>query len=376
MTTGHAAPKRLSVLFAGGGTGGHLYPAIAIAEEIRQRRPDAEITFVGTDNSIEARVVPTQGFRFASIWISGFKRKMSLDMPLFFVKLVVACGQSLVLIRKLRPDVVVGTGGYVCGPPLYVASLLGLPTLIQEQNSFPGVTTRMLASRMNEVHISFETAKRQMKRLDNVFVTGNPTRAAIGTIQRAEGARFFGIDPLKKTLVVVGGSQGAASINNAMLGILREIQAMHVQLVWVTGSDDFARIEGAVQETGLGEAAGVKLFQYLETMENVYAVADLAVCRSGATTIAELTRAGVPSVLIPYPFAAADHQTENAKAVAESGAAVVVRDREMGETLLRTIRDLLGDPQRLESMAAKARAQGAPQATETLATAALRLAGA
>ncbi len=373
MTTGQAPLKRLRVLLAGGGTGGHLYPAIAIAEEIRRRRPDADITFVGTKNSIEARVVPAREFQFVSIWVSGFKRKVLLDIPLFFMRLLVACGQSFALIRRLKPNVVVGTGGYVCGPPLFVASLLGLPTLVQEQNSLPGVTTRMLASRMMEVHISFENAKSQLKRLDNVFVTGNPTRAAIGTVDRTKGAKFFGIDPAKKTLVVVGGSQGAASINNAMLGILREIQAMHLQLLWVTGSDDFARVEAAVLET---RTTGIMLFRYLEMMENVYAVADLAVCRSGATTIAELTRAGVPSVLVPYPFAAADHQTENARAVAEIGAAILVRDRDMAKTLLPTIRDLFGDPARLKEMAAKARTQGAPRATEILATAVLRLAGA
>ncbi len=365
----------MRVMFAGGGTGGHLYPGIAIAEEIRRRRPDAVLTFIGNGKTLEARVVPERGFRFAPIWVAGFRRTISLDALLSVVKLVVALVQSFLLIRKEKPDVVVGTGGYVCGPPLFVASACGIPTLIQEQNSYPGLTTRLLAPRVTEVHLSFERTRRFLKRARSVVVSGNPTREAIGAVDRSTAAAWMKVNPGLFTLLVVGGSRGARSINDAVISALPALAELRVQLLWATGKEEVERVRRALPLSWEKEPA-VRIFPYIGEMEFAYGAADLVVCRAGATTIAEIARAGLPSVLIPYPFAAADHQTENARAMVEGGASVVIADRDLAGRLLPQLRDLIGDRERLRGMGVCARALAAPRATEVIAESVLRLAGA
>lgn len=364
--------RPLNILFAGGGTGGHLFPGIAIADEIRKIQPDAVITFVGTRNKIEARVVPQRGYKFVEITISGFRRRLTVSNVVFPVKVVIALFQSFSLIRKLKPQVVVGTGGYVCGPVVYAASLLGIPTLIQEQNSYPGVTTRLLASRATQVHLTFESSKRYLRRLDNVRVTGNPTRATLGTIRRFEGAGFFQLDPQKSTLLVFGGSLGARSINDAVLQALPAFAAAGTQVVWQTGEEDNERVRSALGEHG--KAEWLKTHRFIERMEFAYAACDLVVCRAGATTVAEIVRAGVPSVLVPYPHAAADHQTENARVMVEEGASVMIADKELRAQLEQTVSALLKAPEKLKQMAAKASALSKPKAAAMLARAVIDLA--
>jgi UDP-N-acetylglucosamine--N-acetylmuramyl-(pentapeptide) pyrophosphoryl-undecaprenol N-acetylglucosamine transferase len=361
-------------VFAGGGTGGHLYPAIAIAEEIRKNVPAAEIAFIGTRRRIEARVVPQHGFRFETIWVSGFRRKFTPENILFPVKFVVSIAQSFFLMWRLRPDVVVGTGGYVCGPPLFAASMLGIPTLIQEQNSYPGVTTRLLASRATEVHLSFKSSRRYLKRLNNVRMSGNPTREAVGKISRPDGAAYFGISSGKSTLLVFGGSLGASSINNVLQKLLPRLVANDIQVVWQTGETDYEQMKAETDRMIEISGGTIMVYKFIERMEHAYAACDLAVCRAGATTVAELARAGVASILVPYPYAAADHQTENAKAMVESGAALTIRDAELGGKLLTTIEALLADPTMLQVMRANALGVGNPEATGVLARAVVNLA--
>lgn len=369
-----AGRAKHAFLFAGGGTGGHLYPAIAIAEEVGSLCPDAEIVFAGTRGKIEEKVVPKRGYRFVPIWISGFRRRLALGTFLFPLKVIVATVQSLLLIRKLRPAVVVGTGGYVCGPPVFAGSLLGVPTLIQEQNSYPGVTTRLLARRASEVHITFESSRRYLKRQDNVKLSGNPVRSAVGTVSRQEGAEFFRLDPGRTTLLVFGGSLGATSLNKAMLKILPEIVARGVQVIWQTGQNDYTMAREFVLTAGDPVAGHTRVHRFIERMENAFAACDLALCRSGASTIAELTLAGIPSVLVPYPFAAADHQTENARAMTEGGAAVMCKDSELDKGLLPTVLELLDDPTRRQAMGKRAKMLAKPDAARTLAQAVLALA--
>ena len=366
--------KRLSILFAGGGTGGHLYPALAIADEIRSQKPDAAITFVGTRGKIEEQNVPARGYTFAPIWISGFARGVSAGTVLFPLKLLVALWQSYRILRKVKPSVVVGTGGYVSGPPLLMAWLLGVPTMIQEQNSYPGLTTRLLASRVQEVHLTFERSARYLPSKENIRISGNPTRAVIGRPGRHEGAHYFGIDHGRTTLLVAGGSQGATSINDAMIGLLLPLVTEGVQIVWGTGDADYGRAESAVRELGPGFLELVSIHRYIDRMEYAYAVADLAVTRAGATTLAELTRAGIPSVLIPYPYAAADHQTENTKALVEGGASVLCRNDELDRRLPVILNELLKDPERRKLMSENASRLSSPRATEKLAAAVLRMA--
>jgi len=363
-------PDRL--YFAGGGTGGHLFPAIAIADEVRRLTPDAEILFIGTRGKIESQVVPDRGYRFIPIWISGFSRSLSFSTILFPVRVVVSMLQSFALMLREKPGVVVGTGGYVCGPPVMAASLLGIPTLIQEQNSYPGATTRLLAKRVNEVHITFENTRRFLRRKDNVHLTGNPVRALVGTIARTDGAASLGLDPERTTVLVVGGSQGAVSINTAMLAIVPPLLSQGVQVIWLTGEREFARVQKQLGTPPVPR--GLLLCPFLADMERAFAAADLVVCRSGASTLAELMCAGLPSILIPYPHAAADHQTENARAMVEEGAALVCADGDIDTRLGTMIHELLGNAARRAAMGTAARTMGKPGAARTLANAALTLA--
>ncbi len=359
-----------TLVFAAGGTGGHLFPAIAVAEEIRRRRPDAVITFIGARGKIEERVVPAHGFPFTGIRISGLQRRFSLTTALFPLILAGALCRAFLLLRKLRPRVVVGTGGYVCAPVVIMAQVLGIPTLVQEQNSVPGITTRLLARRATEVHLTFEGSRRYFHRQENLHVSGNPTRAVLGSATRSEGAAFFGLDPARKTVLLFGGSQGAESLNAAMLSLAPALAGEGIQIVWQTGMHDFERIRNAMRPV----ERVVRVFAFIDRMEMAYATADLAVCRAGASTIAELTRLGIPAVYVPFPFAAADHQTENARAAAEAGAAILVADRETAGQLPSAIRWLLGDTGRLTAMAEAARGLGRPGATGALAEAVMRYA--
>jgi UDP-N-acetylglucosamine--N-acetylmuramyl-(pentapeptide) pyrophosphoryl-undecaprenol N-acetylglucosamine transferase len=359
-------PPRL--VFAGGGTAGHLYPGLAIADEIRRREPAAAIVFAGTSGKIEARVVPARGYRFAPIWISGFRRRLSPETLLFPLKLLVALGQSFFLLLRHRPDAVVGTGGYVSGPVVAAAQCLGVPTLLQEQNSVPGVTTRLLARHATEIHLAFDAARSYLTRKDNIWVSGNPTRDAIGAMTRKDGAALLDVDPGIPTLLVFGGSQGAASINTAMIPIAQQLPG--VQIIWQTGTEDFSRVREALG----GEGHAIRLSPFIERMDAAYAVCDLAVCRSGAGTLFELARAGVPAILVPYPHAAADHQTRNAETVTAEGGAILIPDGETGARLETTIRELLANAPRREAMARAVRRFGNPEATRALADAVIRVA--
>ena len=359
--------QRPRFVFAGGGTGGHLYPALAIAEEIRRRVDDAEIVFIGTAGKIEARVVPKAGYRFETIWISGFRRTLSWSLFLFPVKVLVSLAQSWLLLHRLRPAVVVGTGGYVCGPPVFMASLRGIPVVVQEQNSYPGVTTRMLAKRAAKVFLSYERSKKYLDPRTKTVVVGNPTRSSVGHVGREEAATFFGIDPSLTTVLIFGGSLGASSINRAVGKRLPGLLEGETQLLWQTGERDVAAAKAAIENLSAEHRKRVKVFAFIDRMDLAYGASDIAVCRSGASTLAELALAGVPAVLVPYPFAAADHQTENAKAVAEQGAAVVCPDKEIDDRITEMLGGLFHDVARRRTMAERMRSLARPEAAATIA---------
>jgi UDP-N-acetylglucosamine--N-acetylmuramyl-(pentapeptide) pyrophosphoryl-undecaprenol N-acetylglucosamine transferase len=359
------------VMLAGGGTGGHLYPAIAIADAVREIDKDAAVLFIGTKGRIEERVVPERGYDIAMIWISGVRRSFSFATALVPVKIVTALVQSYMHIRRFKPDVVVGTGGYVSGPPVYVASLLGIPTALQEQNSYPGVTTRLLAGRVHQVHVMFERTKKFLKRQDNILMSGNPVRTTIGSVSRADAAQRLGLDPAKQTLLVTGGSQGAASMNASVLKVLPAVTATGIQVLWLTGAKDAENITAAVAAMPVKPATAI--LPYLERMEDAFAVADLMVSRSGASTLAEIACAGVPSVLVPLPTAAGDHQTENARAMVEAGAAVLCRDADAHRELEPLVLGLIADAARRTAMGAAAKSIARPDASMTIARAVLNL---
>ncbi len=290
---------------------------------------------------------------------------------LFPVKVIVSMVQSFVILLRFKPGVVIGTGGYVCGPPVFAATLLGIPTLLQEQNSYPGFTTRLLARRVREVHIAFEATRKFLGRKQGVYLSGNPIRATVGTVERSESLRRLGLGSSRATVLVVGGSQGAASINDALLASPDLLSRSDVQVLWLTGASELARVQRQVAAMGAGE--GVHLHGFLDDMPRAYAAADLVVCRAGASTLAEILCAGLPSVLVPYPHAAADHQTLNARTIADAGAAVLIPDAEAKGRLGTEIREILAHPERRAAMAVAARSLALPNAARTIADAVVKL---
>jgi UDP-N-acetylglucosamine--N-acetylmuramyl-(pentapeptide) pyrophosphoryl-undecaprenol N-acetylglucosamine transferase len=360
------------VIFAGGGTGGHLFPAIAIADELRTLDPAAEILFIGTKHKIEARVVPQWGYEFRTIWIGGLHRSLRISNLLFPVKVVVSFVQAISIMRHFKPDVVVGTGGYVSGPVLRAAAMRKIPTLIQEQNSYPGVTTRMLAKKANEVHLTFEKSKQYFHCTDNVFVSGNPTRNDLEQADRAEALRYFSFDPSErmKTVLAFGGSLGAHTINQAVERHLGELMKRDLRLVWQTGTEDFP---AACEASRAFPGNRIWVNAFIDRMDYAYAASDLVVCRAGATTIAELTRLGKPAMLVPYPHAAGNHQVENAKSLAQAGAAELVLDDQLPERFLPVVVAVLDDA-RLRQMSKQSKKLGMPNAAHQIAQRIIHLA--
>jgi UDP-N-acetylglucosamine--N-acetylmuramyl-(pentapeptide) pyrophosphoryl-undecaprenol N-acetylglucosamine transferase len=343
-----------------------VFPAISIADEIKKQNSKTEFLFVGTKGKIEAQVVPKRGYAIAFIWISGFHRGLQISNLMFPVKAVVSFVQSFFLIKRFRPDVVVGTGGYVCGPVLYMASLIGIPAIVHESNSFPGLTTRMLSMRAAKIFTAFTATAQWLKRKDNIELIGTPTREVLGTVSREDGLRFFDLHPSKKTVLVFGGSLGAASINQTVKAILNDLVESDVQVIWQTG-----KTETEINKTIMTNCS---INKFIDKMEYAYAAADVIVCRSGATTLAELTRLGKAAILIPYPNAAADHQTYNAQTLVDAGAAVMILDQDVKTKLKTGILSLLNDDQKRHQMSAASRALGKPNAGKEIAQRILELA--
>lgn len=352
---------RSHILIAAGGTGGHVFPALAIADELKKLKPDAVFLFVGTKDKIEARLVPQRGYAFATIWISGFHRSLRVSNILFPLKVVVAFIQSFFLILKFRPDVAIGTGGYACGPVLYLASLFGIPIVVHESNSYPGVTTRMLSNRATKIFIAFDATRQWLKRTDTVELVGTPTRELLGTVSQEDGLKFFGLNEKKKTVLVFGGSLGAASINRAMEGLVEELAQAGVQFLWQTGKS------GAVLAETMNRKNIGWVQPFIDAMENAYAAADVIVCRAGATTLAEITKLGKAAILVPYPHAAADHQTVNARTLAEADAAVMIPDAEVSVRLKQELSSLLNDDVKRLAMSEASRKFGKPDAGRVIA---------
>jgi len=361
--------EALRVIFAGGGTGGHLFPAIAIAEALLQLRPDTAVRFVGSGNRIEARVVPAQGYAFDPLWISGLRRSFSLSTVVLPLKLLVSLMQSWRILRRRRPHVVVGTGGFASGPLIYVAARIGIRALIHEQNEHPGVTTRRLASLVDEVHVTFPSSARLLPGARRIVVSGNPVRPSLQRHDPGDARVHFGLHPARRTLFVFGGSLGASAINRALRPLVPRLVREEYQLIWQTGARDieeFRSLGALYQEQ-------VVVRPFIDEMDQAYSAADLVLCRAGATSVAELGVLAIPAILVPYPHAAADHQDKNAVAVAARGAARVLRDSELSR-LETELFSLLDDEKELARMTAAAAALGRPRAAVDIAEAVIRLA--
>lgn len=358
------------ILFAGGGTGGHVYPAIAIADAVRRIVPDAIIEFAGTRAKIEWEAVPMAGYKIHPITISGFHR----GQPLRNVSLPLKIGKSFLESRRLvtifDPHVAVGTGGYVSGPVLFAANLAGVPTVVQEQNAYAGITNKLLGRVATHIHIAFVEAKDYLPASKCLF-SGNPTRHELLEADREEGRRHYEMPDDAFAVVVLGGSLGSRAMNEAMAANIEALLSDDkVHVVWQTGKQYFEEMKSRVSDH-----PRLRLLQYVDRMDLTYAAADLAVCRAGAITCSELMVTGTPSVLVPSPNVAEDHQTHNAKSMAGAGAAVVVPESEMQERLLPVLKRLRHDPDQLRVMKESALKIARVDAAETIARDVLTVAG-
>lgn len=361
----------MKVLLTGGGTGGHLFPAIAIAEEILRQKPDAIIAFAGTERGIEASEVPKRNFTLHLISAVAVKRGISFQSFFENLKLPFRLMQSLNEAKELldqeEPDVVIGTGGFVSFPVVWAAQDFAIPTLIQEQNSKPGWATRLLAARADEVHLSFEASRQYFSKRVPCVVTGNPTRRFEQTTPE-DARRFFKLDPTRKTLLVFGGSLGARSLNEAIEKRLDDLRR-HVNLIWQIGKTDFDAIASRIQPR-----ENLWFSAFIDRMDFAYSAADLVLCRAGASTIAELLNIGMASVLVPYPFAADNHQYFNAKALSDKGAAVLIPNNEISsESAYRQILSLIENDAQRQAMKQMAKKLGKPNAAKEIAESAIRL---
>ncbi len=361
----------MRVLFSGGGTGGHIYPALAIIRGLKDAVPGVEVLYVGTNQGLEARLVPGEGLAFQTINVSGMKRKLSLETVLWAGRTGQAVMQAVKILRHFKPAVVVGTGGYVCGPVILAAAMLRIPAILHEQNALPGKTNRWLAPFVDRILVTFpESAQYFGKHGKRVIFTGLPVRQEILNMSRAKGADILGISAGKLTLMVVGGSQGAKSINEAIIGLLATVKSRpDLQLVWVTGTSQCEWVMEQLKRRGINpELLGnITIRPYLHQVAAALAVADLVISRAGATFLAETTARGIASILIPYPHATDNHQEYNAKNLVKKGAAIMVHDDELSTGILtEKVQELLDNPEKLKEMSRAAKKAGKPEALASI----------
>ena len=359
----------MRVLFAGGGTGGHLYPAIAVARQLRRAQPATECLFLGSRGGLEARIVPQEGFALQTIPSTGFRRLGPLGKLRFFWSLVRGLAAALVLVRRFRPDLVVATGGHASLAGGLAAALLGRPLVVQEQNRIPGLAARLLARRARRVYVGFPGTEQAFAHPERVRCLGNPVREDL----LQQSATPAGLPSGVPVLLVLGGSRGARSLNRAVGEAIPQLAAeRRVLWIWQTGTLDHERIAPA-----WAGRPDVRVHAYLADVGAAYAAATLVLCRAGAMTLAELTALGKAAILVPFPGAVDDHQTANARSLEEAGAAVLLPDAALsGARLRQEINAILETPGRLEAMAAASRKLGRPEATRTLVEDFLAVAGA
>ncbi|AZB42840.1 undecaprenyldiphospho-muramoylpentapeptide beta-N-acetylglucosaminyltransferase [Bacillus sp. FJAT-42376] len=355
----------MKVAVSGGGTGGHIYPALALIKEMQKKHPDAEFLYIGTENGLEKGIVERENIPFKSIEISGFKRKISLDNVRTVMRFLKGVQTSKRYLKDFKPDAVIGTGGYVCGPVVYAAAKMNIPTVIHEQNSLPGITNKFLARYSDKVAICFEEARSYFP-ADKAVMTGNPRASEVAGVNGEKGKLSAGLKPGKKSVLVFGGSRGARPINKAILEVLPEIGKRDYQLLYVTGEVHYKQV--AEEAKSLGAPENVIIKPFIHNMPEVLAGVDLIVGRAGATSIAEITALGLPSILIPSPYVTANHQEVNARSLSDKGAAVLMLEKDLnGESLLREMDEVMENEARLLCMRKASSEIGMPDAASRLA---------
>ncbi|MDA7025965.1 undecaprenyldiphospho-muramoylpentapeptide beta-N-acetylglucosaminyltransferase [Bacillus sp. CLL-7-23] len=354
----------MRIVVSGGGTGGHIYPALAFIKEVKQHHPDVSFLYIGTDKGLEKKIVERENIPFKAIDITGFKRKLSFEnvkTVIRFLKGVSECKKEL---KKFQPDAVIGTGGYVCGPVVYAASKLGIPTIIHEQNSLPGLTNKFLSKYVDKVAICFEEAQTHFP-TEKVVFTGNPRASEVVSIKEVKSLSTLGLQENKKTVLIFGGSRGAAPINEAVIAMQQSLKTRDYQVLYVTGEVHYEKVMTALNHEGV--AKNMVVIPFLHQMPEYLKSFDCIVARAGATTIAEITALGIPSVLIPSPYVTANHQEVNANSLGKHNAAVVLKESELdGDRLVQAVDHILQDEKTLNQMSERAKSLGVPDAAQRL----------
>ena len=347
-------------IISGGGTGGHIFPAIAIADELKRRLPDAEILFVGAKDRMEMQKVPQAGYPIEGLWISGLQRKLSWQNLLFPLKFISSLLKSRSIIKRFKPDAVIGTGGFASGAVVKVAGQMGIPTFIQEQISYAGITNKMLAKNAHKICVAYD-AMEQFFPKEKIVKTGNPIRDGLLNITqyRSEGLSYFHLDSQRKTLLVLGGSLGARRINQLIEQQLPLFEQLGVQVLWQCGKLYYEEYKKYNSEQ-------VRVLAFIDRMELAYAAADVIISRAGASSVSELCVVGKPVIFIPSPNVAEDHQTKNARAIADKQAAILLRENELNEQFANTFGKLIADETQQEVLSAHIKALAQPNATKDI----------
>lgn len=365
------------IIISGGGTGGHIYPAITILKEIMSIQEDVEVLYIGTDKGLEATLVPKEGVPFRTLPVQGLQRHLSFGTLVTLFKSAKSMIQAASIVSEFKPDVVIGTGGYVCGPILLAAALKKVPTIIQEQNVIAGITNKILSRFVDVVAVGYEEAAKSFRHCKRVVYTGNPVRPEVLADTREEGRQFFNLKDDDFAVIIAGGSRGARTINNAMIDVHKHFKDVKgLKLIHVTGTGEYDRVLDALgSKDGKDISSASLILPYLHEMPKALAAADLAVFRAGAVGLAELTVRGIPSILVPYPYAAEDHQTYNARILVKNGAARMIVDKCLtSQDLIGEIEEFMVHRDQLQHMSRAALDLGRPQAAHDIAKLALEIA--
>ena len=353
------------VVISGGGTGGHIFPAVAIADEIKRRNPDAEILFVGAEGKMEMEKVPAAGYSIIGLPIAGFQRKLTLSNFLLPFKILKSMSKARRILKEFKPEAVVGVGGYASGPTLKAATWLKIPTLVQEQNSFPGKTNIFLSNSVNSLCTAYEGLEKFFP-AKKIRLTGNPVRKEMVEIEgkRQEALDYYKLVPTKQTVLIIGGSLGARTLNRSLVAHLDTINAnTEVQFLWQSGKLYFDQLQAELKDT-LPE--NVKLVQFIDRMDLAYAAADVIISRAGAISVSELCLIGKPVILVPSPNVAEDHQTKNAMALVDKNAALLVKDVDSEKVLIPMVLELVKDANKRQELSVQILKLGKPNATSDI----------
>ncbi|MBA4277695.1 undecaprenyldiphospho-muramoylpentapeptide beta-N-acetylglucosaminyltransferase [Flavobacterium sp.] len=352
--------KKLKFILSGGGTGGHIYPAVAIANELKSRFPEAEFLFVGAKDKMEMQKVPQSGYKIEGLWIAGLQRKLTLQNAIFPFKLISSLWKSRKIIKGFKPDVVIGTGGFASGPLLQMANMLNIPTVIQEQNSYPGITNKLLSKKANKICVAYENLERFFPK-EKMILTGNPVRQDLIDIdgKRAEAIQYFNLDANKKTLLVLGGSLGARRVNQLIEKELEMFIAQDVQVIWQCGKLYFEDYKKYNSKT-------VQVLAFIDRMDLVYAAADIVISRAGASSVSELCIVGKPVIFIPSPNVAEDHQTKNAQAIVDKKGALMLKESELDSQFGLVFEALLKDQGKQDQLSKYIKHLALPNATKQI----------